>query len=102
MTHNIENYSEDNLSQEELSKREGLKALLLNSVTTPDDLETINEKGIQFKKNHPDSYEYLLYHELIGSTPPSSVTKFDTEKHEIENLIIAITSELQDRHKKAA
>jgi len=85
--HFFEKMSEDKFNPEDLLRRQELVLIINNHRKSIDDFEYVTEEALEFKKTHSDCYDYLLFHDLIGSTPPAFVNKFDTENHEIENLI---------------
>jgi hypothetical protein len=83
-------------------KRKELRDIILLYANDPDSYEMLTDIALGFKREHPDCYDYILYHDLIGSTPPSWVEKFDMPNKEIENLIIDLPKYYIERKKLAA
>lgn len=94
-----ENLAENFFSAEERAKRQELLPLININRKSIEDFERVTEEALAFKRAHPDCYEYLLFHDLIGSTPPASVNKFDTPNHDLENLIKGLDEKI---HRAAA
>lgn len=42
-------------------------------------METIATHSIAFMEEHSDAKDYVLFHTLIGSTPPPHLTRLDTK-----------------------
>ncbi len=76
-------------------KRQELLDLIHLYYVSLEGFEFLTKSAIAFKVEHPDCYEYVLYHDLIGSTPPPGVTKFDMPNHEIERMIIDLPESLR-------
>ncbi|MDQ3089656.1 MAG: hypothetical protein M3Q24_00685 [bacterium] len=57
--------------------------------------EFLSKQALDFKSKYPNCYDYVLFHDLIGSTPPPGVNNFDMPNHEIERMIIDLPESLR-------
>lgn len=102
MTNTLE-FPQDPIQSENLeTKREALREVIKIFYENPTLTELITDEAVKFKNEHPDAYEYILFHDLIGSTPPSHVKKFDMPSNEIENFITHFFDRYQKPQKQAA
>jgi hypothetical protein len=102
MSENLES-TIDPLESNDLDlKRSELRKIIHLYSNNIESFEFVSDIAIGFKRDHPDCYDYVLYHDLIGSTPPPWVQKFDMPNNEIEHLIIDLPKLYIDRKKLAA
>lgn len=102
MTKNFEEQTDPLESTNNEVKRAELREIIQLYSTNVESFEFVSDIAIGFKREHPDCYDYLLYHDLIGSTPPPWVEKFDMPNNEIEHLILDLPKLFIERNKKAA
>jgi len=102
MTEKIESTIDPLESENEEEKRNELRDIIHMYSINIESFEFLTDIALGFKREHPDCYDYILFHDLIGSTPPPWVEKFDMPNHEIEKLIIDLPKFYLERKKLAA
>lgn len=101
MTNSYEDTHEPLESEDPNIVRKELKKLIEFYYSTLEGYDLIYDTAMGFKREHPDAYDYILFHDLIASTPPPWATKFDMPNHEIEHLIEDLPKILNEKRKAA-